>query len=340
MKNRQIVFTDINKAELIDAEYVKPSASEVTVKLSYSAISCGTEKANLSGNLNISPSAPAAKAAVFPRYAGYSSTGTVCEVGEGVDNVNVGDKVALYWSLHKEYNTISCKNVVKLPEGTDMAEAAFVHIGTFPLAAVRKTKLELGESALVMGLGILGLFAVQFCKAAGGYPVIAADPVSERRELALELGADYALDPTEKGFADRVHELTDGGANAAIEVTGLGIGFDQALDCMAKFGRVALLGCTRDSNFTIDYYRKIHFPGINVIGAHTNARPTDESSPNYWTTADDMKAILRLMKGKRIDISKLIKEIHSPIDAPQVYARLAADRNFPVGVVFDWSRLE
>ena len=138
-----------------------------------------------------------------------------------------------------------------------MQDAALLHICTFPLAAVRKTRLEIGESMMVMGLGILGLIAVQLAHVAGATPVIAVDPVKERREKALRFGADYALDPFEEGFSEKVKELTGGGVNTAIEVTGLGAGLNQTLDCMAKFGRVALLGCTRDSNFTVDYYRKV-----------------------------------------------------------------------------------
>jgi hypothetical protein len=77
----------------------------------------------------------------------------------------------------------------------------------------------------------------------------------------------------------------------AIEVTGNGGALDGVLDCMARFGRVALLGCTRSSDFTIDYYRKVHGPGITLIGAHTNARPQYESHHGWWTTADDIRAV-------------------------------------------------
>ena len=65
---------------------------------------------------------------------------------------------------------------------------------------------------MVMGLGILGLIAVQLAKAAGAVPVIAVDPVKERREKALTFGADYALDPMEDGFVDKVKELTGVGS--------------------------------------------------------------------------------------------------------------------------------
>ncbi len=178
----------------------------------------------------------------------------------------------VYWGKHKKNITVERANIVKIPDGISTKEASMALISTFPLDAIRKTKLEIVESALVMGLGILGIFAVQELRAAGAYPIIAVDPVKERRDFALKMGADFALDPNEDGFAENVKELSFGGVNVYIEVTGLGIGLVQALDCMEMMGRVALLGCTRSSKFEIDYYVKVHGRGISLIGAHTNAR--------------------------------------------------------------------
>ena len=129
-------------------------------------------------------------------------------------------------------------------------------ISTFPMAAIRKTRLEMGESAIVMGLGILGMIGVKLLRAAGAVPIIAADPNPKRREIALKNGADFAFDPLCEDFADKVKSVTGGGVNVAIEVTGVGAGFNEALDCMAKFGRVALLGCTRSSDFTVVVTKK------------------------------------------------------------------------------------
>ena len=108
---------------------------------------------------------------------------------------------------------------------------------------------------------------------------------------------------------------------------------------MARYGRVALLGCTRDSDFTVDYYRKVHGPGITMIGAHTIARPTTESHPGWFTQKDDIKSIMRLCEYDRLNLKKIIFETHSPEECTEVYTRLVNDRNFPPVVQFDWSRL-
>lgn len=336
MKTKQIVFTAPRTAELLEVDYEAPKAHEVTVDLDYSAISAGTEKANFIGERN-GTHLSEEEAPVYPRTVGYSAAGTVREVGEGVTDLSVGDRVIVFWGKHKKTITVHRGNLVKIPDGVSSKEAAVAFIGTFPLAAIRKTSLEIGEAALVMGLGILGLFAVAQLRAAGAYPIIAADPVKERRELALALGADYALDPLAEGFAKEVIRLSEGGVPVCIEVTGLGAGLIGALDCMKIRGRVALLGCTRSSRFEIDYYGKVHGRGISLIGAHTMIRPQTESSAGYWTDADDLKSILKLAVGGRIDLSKLLSEIHSPEKAQEVFTRLADDPKFPIGVLFDWS---
>lgn len=335
--DKQITFTDINKAELLEVENHSPQKGQIRVKTAVSTISNGTEKANITGDPAVS--IYASDSVVFPRILGYSSAGVIVEKGEDVEGFEIGDRVAMFGSSHRGYNTISAKNAVKIPDGVTFSEAAISYIGAFPLAAIRKTRLEIGESAMVMGLGTLGLLAIGFLHAAGAVPVIAVDPVSDRRKKALDFGADYAFDPFDADFAEKVKAVTNGGVNVAIEVTGQGAGLNEALDCMAKFGRVSLLGCTRNSDFTVDYYRKIHGPGITLIGAHTMARPEFESHPGFFTAADDIKTMLNLCKMGRLDLKSLVEEIHSPTECAEVYTRLVNERNFPTVVQFDWSEV-
>ena len=242
------------------------------------------------------------------------------------------------WTVHRSYINLNKNSVYKLPDNVSFEDGALAHISIFPLAAIRKCRLEIGESAIVMGLGVLGLVAIPLLKAAGAVPVIAVDPVPEKREKALKVGADYALDPFAADFADTVKEITGGGAKVGIEVTGIGAGLDGILDCMARYGRVALLGCTRNKDFTIDYYRKVHGPGITLVGAHTGARPQVESSGGWWTQKDDIATTLKLTEMGRIKLSDMIDEVHSPAEAPEVYTRLANEKSFPM-VQFDWRKL-
>lgn len=331
-----ILYTSPSVAELVDEEIPELKSSEVLVKLDRSTISAGTERANLVGDPNVSPIV--GMPVVFPRRSGYSSAGTIAAVSDDVTDFKVGDRVAVSWSSHNQYCVRHVSTVYKLPDNVSMAAGALVHIATFPLAAIRKCNLEIGESAVIMGLGVLGIMSIGLLRAAGAAPIIAVDPVKEKRELAIKLGADYALDPFEEGFAQRVKDITSGGARIALEITGNGKGLDMVLDCMAKFGRVALLGCTRNSDFTIDYYRKVHGPGITLVGAHTIARPTACSSHSWWTERDDAMAVIKLLECGRLDFDKLVEEVHSPLEATAIYARLATERAFPI-VQFDWTKM-
>ena len=334
MKSKNIVFTKPNVAELIEEDISAPASNDIQVRLMYSTISSGTERANLMGSKTVSWRCPEVKEAVFPRRGGYSSAGIVEQIGENVTKFKVGDRVALWWSTHNQYVTINEKNACLIGD-ISFEDAALFHIATFPLAAIRKCHLEIGESAIVMGMGMLGVVALQLLKSAGAVPIIAVDPDSAKREKALKCGADYALDPYSPDFAETVKRITDGVANVGIEVTGIGAGLDGILDCMALKGRVALLGCTRNSDFTIDYYRKVHGPGITLVGAHTNARPNFESSNGWWTQEDDMFALKKLTEMGRIKLSNIIDEIHSPAEASEVYMHLVNDKTFPL-VQFDW----
>ena len=335
MKNTNIVFTSPCVAELVEKdEFSVIGENEVRLKIMTTTVSAGTERANLVGDPNVrGRHAPDVS---FPRQSGYSAGAVVDAVGKGVKSVKVGDRVAASWTKHAQYAVVNENRVYRIPDNMTFSEAAMVHIATFPMGAIRKCRTEIGNSAIVMGLGILGLVSVELLRAAGAAPIIAVDPVAEKRELALKLGADHALDPFDADFVKSVKSITGKGAEVALEITGKGQGLDMVLDCMADFGRVALLGCTRSSEFNIDYYRKVHCPGINLVGAHTMARPKAESSVNAWTERDDAQAIIRLASLGRLDLARLVEETHTPSEAPEVYDRLAKNAAFPV-IQFDWS---
>lgn len=336
---KQIAFTSPNTAELIDVERPAAGDGEVCVRTCYSALSAGTERANITGDPNCGGARGAERP--WPRVLGYSVSGIVEETGPGITDLRAGDRVIGFWGKHQQYNVYPRSNVVKiLYDDIELKEAAFTFIANFALAAVRKTRLEIGESCMVVGPGLLGLFAIQFAKVGGAQPVIAVGRSEERRKIALQLGADYAFTPFDPQLQEKVREVTEGrGANAVIEVTGHPEALNTALLCTARFGRVALLGCTRVPT-TVNFYNDVHFPGISLIGAHTMARPEFDSAPGWWTSQDDCKAVLRLLHAGRLNVRDMIQETHVPADCGDVYRRLVTERAFPVGVVWDWTKLD
>ncbi len=330
MKNKQIFFTDVHKAELWENEVSVPKADEVLVKMEYTVISGGTERACILGMNNTSQK--------FPMSLGYCGVGYVEAIGDEVKSVIAGDRVLVYHGCHSKYNIRPEADITKVEnENVSSLEAAFVIIASMGLGGARKLELELGESAMVMGQGLLGIFATQFLRNSGALPLIAADLDPARRELALKLGADYAFDPSDKDFVENVMEVTKGkGVNGCVEVTGISVAMKQALECASWMGRISLLGCTRVSDTAVDYYQQVHRPGIKLIGAHNFVRPKFESYPHHWTHQDDCKAILDMIERKRIDVMSIISRVENPENAPEIYNELCDDKDFPMGTVFDW----
>ncbi len=330
MKSKTIVFTKPQAAELIEKEIGTATGDRIKVKMEYTVVSGGTERACIMGMNNTSQK--------FPMSLGYCGVGYVTEIGEKVKKIKIGDRVLVYHGIHTEYNIVPESDVTKVEnDEIDSLDAAFVIIASMGLGGVRKLELELGESAMVMGLGLLGIFSVQFCRLSGANPVIAVDLNEERRALALKLGADYALDPSDKDFAKKVKEITKGkGVNACVEVTGVSVAMKQALECASWQGRISLLGCTRVSDCGIDYYTQVHRPGVKLIGAHNFVRPKVESYPHHWTHHDDCRAILDMIETDRIDVKLIVSRVVKPEKAPEIYTELCNNKDFPMGTVFDW----
>ena len=330
MKSKTIVFTKPQAAELIEKEIGTATGDRVKVKMEYTVVSGGTERACIMGMNNTSQK--------FPMSLGYCGVGYVTEIGDEVKNIKIGDRVLVYHGIHTEYNIVPESDVTKVDnDSIDSLDAAFVIIASMGLGGVRKLELELGESAMVMGLGLLGIFSVQFLRLSGANPLIAVDLNPERRKLALKLGADYALDPSDEDFVEKVKTITKSkGVRATVEVTGVSSAMKQALECASWMGRISLLGCTRVSDCAVDYYQQVHRPGVKLIGAHNFVRPKVESYPHHWTHHDDCNAIIEMIASKRIQVKPIISRVESPVNTSQIYNELCDDKNFPIGTVFDW----
>lgn len=334
MKNQKIYFTGVHRAELLEEDVREIRDNEVLTQMEYTVVSGGTERACIMGMENTSQK--------FPMSLGYCGVGHVLQTGAQVTKVAPGDRVLVYHGNHARYNIRTDAEITKVEnDAIPSLDAAFVIIASMGLGGVRKLEIELGESAMVMGLGLLGIFSIQFCRLSGAYPVIAADLNPARRELALKLGADYAFDPSELNFVEKVKAATGGkGVKACVEVTGISAAMKQALECVAPMGRISLLGCTRVSDCGVDYYQLVHRPGVKLIGAHNFVRPKAESYPHHWTHHDDCNCILDLIAAGRIQVSPIVSRVVSPKDAPEIFNQLCDDPAFPMGTVFDWREIE
>ncbi|MDX9979092.1 MAG: zinc-binding alcohol dehydrogenase [Lentisphaeria bacterium] len=334
MKGIRIVWPAPGQAAVEEFDIPAPTPDTVLLETECSVLSAGTEKAWLLAKPNTSGQ--------FPQYPGYSAAGRVLDVGANVKEFHPGDRVVAYHSAHASHTVKHPRDLVRIEDAAVPAnEAAFTIIAAMSLQGVRKARIELGETVLVMGQGLLGLFATQLARLSGGLPTIALDLDEKRRRLAIELGADHALSPQAGDFTETFRALTGGkGANAVIEVTGVAAAMNLALECAAGQGRIVALGCSREKADGVDFYQQVHKPGVAIIGAHNFVRPAHDSSPGHWTMRDDLRALLRMIAAGRLHVRPMISEQVSPEQAPAIYRRLVETDCPPLGIVFGWQDKE
>lgn len=335
MKVSRITFPSPRRTEL--EQFDLPDACPpgyVLLKTDYTLVSPGTEMA---GFLGLPNSWGGTTAPRYPVRPGYSTAGRILALGPDVPELKPGDRVIAYHSPHASHSIKEWRHLVRIDhEELESQTAVFSIIAAMALQGVHKLRLELGESALIMGQGLLGLFATQFARLSGALPVIALDFSPERRALALKLGADHAFVPDAENLAATIKNLTGQGVNAVAEISGAPDAVKQAFHYMAPMGRIALVGCSRTSTPDVDFYNDVHKPGITIIGAHNFVRPSENSFPGYWTLRDDLKMLLRFFALGRLQAAPMIADIVSPETTAEVYQRFEDGNVNPPGILFDW----
>ncbi|MFC9758300.1 zinc-binding dehydrogenase [Streptomyces sp. NPDC056921] len=145
-------------------------------------------------------------------------------------------------SAFSEHAVLAQESVVPIPKDIPFTVASMFGCAvlTGAGAVINTAALRPGQSTVVYGLGGVGLSAVLGARAAGAYPVIAVDPVQEKRELALRLGATHAYAPDEA--LRQIRELTSGGAEAAVEAVGSPKVMAECLSAVARGGKVVSVG--------------------------------------------------------------------------------------------------
>ncbi|MBS7609632.1 zinc-binding dehydrogenase [Candidatus Bathyarchaeota archaeon] len=329
MEGFRVVFRAPKLVDVEGFEVKPPKSGRLLVRTICSLISPGTETAFLMALENTSR--------VFPQYPGYSNIGIVAEVGNGAAEFKPGDIVASS-SSHASHVYPKAEECFKVPESLSPMEASFFNLGMIALQGVRKSRIELGEPAVVLGLGLIGQMASQLLRLDGALPVSSIDTLDNRLMMAKELGADYVLNLSKIDIEGEVKRLTDGkGARVVIDATGHPDAIGLAFKLASMRGRVVLLGSTRGLS-TVNFYRDVHRKGLLVIGAHNSIRPSYESYEGYWTRLDDGKTIFKLMAKGMLRCGELISRVVKATEAAEAYRLLIEEKDKVLGVLLDWSR--
>jgi predicted dehydrogenase/threonine dehydrogenase-like Zn-dependent dehydrogenase len=273
---------------------------------------------------------------------GYSAAGVVEAVGDGVEGFNVGDRVACAGAglaNHAGWVEVPMNLCVRIPEGVETSQAATVTLGAIALQGVRRAEPTLGETVLVVGLGALGLLAVQMLLA-NGCQVLGSDPDPDRRELGRRLGLAACFDPLAEDVATLVAIRTEGHGADAVLVTASGASdgiISDAFKASRRKGRVVLVGDVGLSLKRGDFYAKeIDFRISCSYGPGRYDPDYEEAGLDYprayvrWTENRNMRAYLDLVATGRLKLEPLIGRIFPVESAKDAYAALQSPERPPM----------
>lgn len=267
---------------------------------------------------------------------GYSVAGEVIAVGEGIDDLEVGDRVACAgagMANHAEVVRVPRNLTVPVPADLELAGASAVTLGAIALQGVRRATPTLGETFVVIGLGILGQLTVQMLKA-HGCRVVVNDLAMQRLDLAKSLGADVAVHPGAGDLVEQVARLTDGtGADGVIitAATPANEVVSTAFQMCRRKGRVVLVGDVGlDLNRADFYTKELEFLISTSYGPGRYDRRYEERGLDYpigyvrWTENRNMGEVLRMLSDGRLRLQPLIGATYPVDDASQAYQALQA----------------
>ncbi len=280
---------------------------------------------------------------------GYSLCGEVVEVGRGADEYKVGQRVACagnLYALHAEYNWVPRNLCVAVPDEVASEQAAFATVGAIAMHGYRQSEAQLGESAVVIGLGLIGQLLLQILRAAG-VEVLGVDLSPQRRALAERLGAAACGAPDAlDGLRARLSAMT-GGAGADYVFLTAGGDTNQPVELAAELARdrarVVDIGKCRIDLPWSDYYAKemdVRFSRSYGPGRYD---PTyEEGGIDYpigyvrWTERRNVACFLDLIARGELGLEPLVTGVFPVEEAVGVYERLEAGDLRGVGFLFEY----
>ncbi|MEV0504751.1 bi-domain-containing oxidoreductase [Streptomyces spectabilis] len=277
---------------------------------------------------------------------GYSLCGVVEQVGAGIDDVKVGDVVACAGNehaLHAELNWVPKNLYTPVPDGLAPRHAAFGTVGSIALQGVRQGEPQLGEVALVIGLGLIGQLVVQLLTASG-VRVVGVDPDPARCALAARLGAVSCGDPASAAVEASVVELTDGHGVDQVYLAAGG-GSNQPVELAAHLsrdrGRVVDIGkCRLDLPWNAYYEKELDVRFSRSYGPGRYDPEYELAGRDYpigyvrWTERRNLACFLDLVARGRVDVEPLISHIADFDDAVTTYQSLKDGELKAVAVLF------
>ena len=309
--------------ELQEVPVPSPESHDVLVRVKAAGI-CHSDVHYRAGISSVEP---------LPKTLGHEVAGVIEQVGNAVEAVKSGDRVCLHYLAtcgecewcrggneqfcrsaqmigkhrdggYAEFILMPARSVFKLPDEIPFEQGAIMMCSSATsLHALRKARLQPGESVAVFGVGGLGVSAIQLARALGAGKVFAVDINPRKLDLASSLGA-VAVNGANADSVAAIQELTSGkGVDVSLELIGLPITMQQSVHALGIKGRAALVGIT-DRSFPLSPYHELINKEAEVIGVSDHL-------------ATELPELLNFARARKLDLTKVITRT-VPLDAAAI----------------------
>ncbi|PKO38933.1 MAG: oxidoreductase [Betaproteobacteria bacterium HGW-Betaproteobacteria-6] len=372
---RQVVVSGGTvRLEDVPAPLVEPGT--VLIRMDHTCISVGTEMSGLKAtglplwkralrqpqnvkkvvDMVLADGLSATKRLVQERLAvelptGYSGAGVVLEVGEGVDGFSIGDRVACagaQCAFHAEVVRVPTNLVVRVPDNVNFEAASSVALGAIALQGIRRAAPTLGETFVVIGLGILGQLTAQMLRA-NGCRVIGVDLDRARIELAEQHGMTWGVHPDDANDVQQVMRITGGAGADGVIITAASpsdVIVSAAFRMCRKKARVVLVGDVGLDLKREDFYvKELDFLISTSYGPGRYDPQYEEGGLDYplayvrWTESRNMAEYLRLIADGVLDLRHLITTVHTIDQVDVAYRSLQGGFDKPLMALLSYPRL-
>jgi len=277
---------------------------------------------------------------------GYSCSGRVIAVGKKVTVFRSGDFVACAGAGFAQHADVVCvpENLVVAVAGVEyLRQASVTTLGAIALQGIRRAQVQLGEIVCVFGLGLLGQLTVQLAKAAG-CTVIGVDIISERMDLAKELGADHVFDGANENLEQAIAFVTNHKGVDVTLITASSKSDDivqHSMNITRKKGKVVVVG---DVGLKLErdpfYKKEIDFLISCSYGPGRYDYEYEMEGKDYpynyvrWTEKRNMQSIIDLIVQQKLRVDPLITQVYSVADVQSAYDALHSGK--ALGVVLSY----
>jgi L-iditol 2-dehydrogenase len=341
---KALLLSEYKHLEIVDLPVPAPGPHEVLVEVAACGI-CGSDVHGFDGSTG---------RRIPPLVMGHEAAGTIAAVGTEVGGFSKGDRVTFDSTVYcgvcdfcrngdvnlcnnrqvigvscqefkragafAEYVIIPERIAYRLPDVMPFAQAAMLEAVSVALHGVRVSELDGGETALVIGAGMIGLLLLQAARVAGCSRIFVADIDATRLKLATELGADEAIAAVGDGLVEEILRLTSGrGVDVVLEAVGRNETVAGAIDCVRKGGTVTLVG---------NIVPEVSLPLQKVVSRQIRLQGSCASSGEY------LEAIELISAGK-IQVDKMITAVAPLTDGPMWFERLYGHEPNLMKIVLD-----